>query len=80
MKLRMESHHVSAIQLGPKTALTKGALTINGQELCRVACYDDSIQEVKVELASPGEETRIIHVLEAIEPRTKVSGDRTAFP
>lgn len=80
MKLRMESYHVNAAQLGPSTSLNSGVLTINVEEVCRAARYDDSISEVKVELVSPGEETRIIHVLDAIEPRRKVGGDRETFP
>ena len=80
MKLKLESFHVDAIRLGSKTAFSRGTLTIDAEELCRVACYDESISSVKVELVSPGEETRIIHVLDAIEPRAKVHGDRMAFP
>ena len=80
MKLKLESFCVNDIRLGFRTAFSRGTLTIDAEELCRVARYDDSITSVKVELASPGEETRIIHVLDAIEPRAKVHGDRTAFP
>ena len=80
MKLRLESFHVNAIRLGSRTALSRGTLTIDAQEVCRIARYDDSIAGVNVELVSPGEETRIIHVLDAIEPRAKVNSDRTAFP
>ena len=80
MKLKLESFCVNDIRLGSRTAFSRGTLTIDAEELCRVARYDDSIASVKVELASPGEETRIIHVLDAIEPRAKVHSDRTAFP
>ena len=80
MKLRLESYGVNAVQLGPKTTLDRGTLTINAEELCQVARCDESISDVKLELVSPGEETRIIHVLDAVEPRGKVSGDRTVFP
>ena len=80
MKLKLESFQVTGIRLGSKTAFSRGTLTIDAEELCRIARYDDSIASVKVELVSPGEETRIIHVLDAIEPRAKVHGDRTAFP
>lgn len=68
------------LQLGLKTAFAKGILIVNAAEICRAARYDDSISDVKVELVAPGEETRIIHVLDAIEPRRKVSGDLAAFP
>lgn len=29
---------------------------------------------------APGEATRIVHVLDAVEPRIKVGGDTVAFP
>ena len=80
MKLKLESFQVNGICLGSRTAFSRGTLTIDTEELCRVARYNDSVAAVKVELVSPGEETRIIHVLDAIEPRAKVNGDRTAFP
>jgi sarcosine reductase len=80
VKLTLQSFNVEAIHLGPRTGFSGGVLTIDEQELCQVARYDDSIASVKLELVSPGEETRIIHVLDAIEPRAKVGGDRSAFP
>ena len=80
MKLRLESYGVTAVKLGPKTAFARGTLTINAEEFCRAARYDDSVSDVTVELVAPGEEARIIHVLDAIEPRGKPSGDRAAFP
>lgn len=80
MKLILESFRVNAIRLGFRTAFSRGTLTIDAEEVCRIACYDESIAGVKVELVSPGAETRIIHVLDALEPRSKVHSDRTAFP
>ena len=80
MKLKLESFHVTAIRLGSRTGFSLGTLTIDAQEVSRIARYGESIAGVNVELVSPGEGTRIIHVLDAIEPRAKVHGDRTAFP
>ena len=80
MKLRLESYRVNSVCLGPRTAFALGTLTINAEEICRIARYDECISDVKVELVSPGEEARIIHVFDAIEPRVKVKGDRVAFP
>lgn len=80
MKLRLESYQVNAVELGPSTALKDRVLTINAEETCRAARHDDSIADVKVELVSPGEEARIIHVLDAIEPRMKVASDQQTFP
>ncbi len=80
MKLRLESHSVDALEFGPETSLIDGTLTIDREEVSRIARYDDSVSDVQIELASPGEETRIIHVLDAIEPRIKATEDTVAFP
>ena len=80
MKLRLESYGVNAIRRGDRTGLERGVLTINAEELCQVARWDESIAKVDLELVSPGEEARIVHVLDAVEPRCKASEDRTVFP
>lgn len=80
MKLRLESYRVNSVEFGQRTSLDRGTLYINAEEICRAARFDDSIADVNVELAFPGESARIVHVFDAVEPRIKVSGDRVAFP
>ena len=80
VKLHLESNLVTAVELGRRTGFADGTLTINPKKICQVAHDRTFIADMKVELVSPGEETRIIHVLDAIEPRIKVGGDRVAFP
>lgn len=80
MKLTLESFKVKAVQFGSRTAFANGTLTIDRDEVCRLAGDSTFIALVKVELASPGEETRIIHVMDAIEPRIKVGGETVVFP
>jgi sarcosine reductase len=80
MKLQLESYQVTTLRFGPQTILRDGTLTINAEEICRLAHDHTFIADVQVELVSPGEEARIIHVLDALEPRIKVGGDTVAFP
>ena len=80
MKLSLESNHVTGVELGSRTAFSRGTLSINPLELCEVAQCSGCIQGVNVELVVPGEDARVIHVLDALEPRIKVGGDRVAFP
>jgi len=40
---------------------------------------DPRIIGVEVEIARPGESVRIVHCLDAVEPRTKI-GEATVFP
>lgn len=80
MKLQLESYRVTAQTFGRQTTFRDGTLTINAEEICGLARDHTCIADVQVELVSPGEETRIIHVLDALEPRIKVGGDTAAFP
>jgi glycine reductase complex component B subunit alpha and beta len=80
MKLRLESYRMTALKFGSQTIFRDGTLTINAEEICRLAHDGTFIADVQVELVSPGEEARIIHILDALEPRIKVGGDTVAFP
>jgi len=71
---------VTALAFGSRTAFGDGTLTIDAEEIRRLAGDDTCIADVQVELVSPGEETRIIHVLDALEPRLKIGGDTVVFP
>jgi len=78
--LTLESFEVRAVEFGPRTAFAGGVLSIDLEEIRRLAGDGRFIEDVQVELASPGEATRIVHVLDALEPRIKVDGEAVAFP
>ena len=80
MKLWLENYEVNSLTLGGTTRLESGVLTINAEEIRKAALFDGSISDVRVELTSPGDRTRIIHILDALEPRDKVDSDRATFP
>jgi len=80
VQLSLESFHVEAVEFGTRTAFANHTLSIDREEICRIAHDHACIGNVRVELVSPGEDTRIIHVLDAIEPRLKVGGDTVTFP
>lgn len=80
MKLRLETFTVRAVELGSRTALANGTLTIDREEIRRLAVDGRVVADVQVELVAPGESTRIVHVMDALEPRIKVGGDTVAFP
>jgi len=80
VKLALETFTVKRVEFGSRTGLTQGTLTINRDEIRALARHHPSIAEVDVELVSPGERTRIVHVMDALEPRVKVGGDTVAFP
>jgi glycine reductase complex component B subunit alpha and beta len=80
LKLTLETFAVRGIEFGSRTALDGGTLRVNRDELIRLAQDDRLFERVDIELVSPGEATRVIHVLDALEPRIKVGGDTVTFP
>lgn len=80
MKLELGRINIKDIQLGRKLELEDGILTINTNELRNKLKEDINIKEIKVDIARPGEKTRIIPVKDVIEPRVKIEGEGNGFP
>ena len=80
MRLTLETCKVKAVEFGPQTAFAGGTLGVDPEELRRLALNGAAIADVAVELVHPGEEARIVHVMDALEPRVKVGGDTVTFP
>src|SRR3989304_5455299 len=74
MRLDIGTYKVKEVRLASNTGLDKGILSINGEELKELLKEDKNLREVSIGIASPGEDTRIIHILDAIEPRVKLDG------
>ncbi len=62
------------------TGWSRGTLCVNPAQLQRELLRDTRLARVAIDVARPGERTRIVHVLDAIEPRVKVAGGRSPFP
>src|SRR5262245_10989071 len=80
MTLELRTFHVRTVEFGRHTALVDGRLTLDREEIRRLAMTPPAIADVAVELVAPGEATRIIHVMDAIEPRITLGGESIAFP
>ena len=74
MKLELGKINVKGLKFGDKTAVSGGILTICKDELTKLVLEDEHIKSVAVELAAPGEKTRITPVKDVLEPRAKVGG------
>jgi glycine reductase len=79
MQLELASFPVTGLRAGPSTAWRDGELTVDVDDL-RQAVAHENVQALEVQLVNPGDEVRLIHVLDVVEPRVKVSGGRGAFP
>jgi len=80
MRLELGRIKVKDIQFGDKMKVAGGVLYIDKNEIEKLVLEDDHIKSVSVELARPGEETRITPVKDVIEPRVKVDGKGGVFP
>lgn len=79
MKLELANYVVNDVVFGNETSFKNGLLTLNKEELIDFVKKDEHITECDIEIAKPGEDTRIAPVKEAVEPRAKVDG-RPTFP
>lgn len=80
MKLKIGNIQVKDVVLGAQDSFADGVLTINKQAAIDYLMeLDDHITSLDIVIAHPGDDTRIVPVIETIEPRMRVDG-RTLFP
>lgn len=79
MRLEIGEIIIKDIVFGDKTHIKDGVLMVNKEELKDLILEDDHIRDIDIEIAKPGEKTRITPVKDVIEPRVKVSGG-SIFP
>lgn len=80
MLLEVGNIMIKDVQFADKTKIKDGILYVNKEELLKLVADDERLATVEVELAKPGDETRIVPVKDVIEPRVKVSGNGGMFP
>jgi len=80
MRLELGRIKIKDVQFGDATRVDKGVLYVNKEEIIKLIMEDDHIKGADVQLARPGDETRITPVKDVIEPRVKVSGGGGVFP
>ncbi|MGF3067328.1 glycine/sarcosine/betaine reductase component B subunit [Facklamia sp. P12945] len=74
MKLERRKVKINDVVFGDKNEVVGEKLVLNREELVNYIKSLDNIKEVTVDIAKPGEKTRIIPVKDVIEPRVKVEG------
>ena len=80
LRLEVLSIPVEELRLGPSTGVSGGALTVSPREIAGLVLEDPRIADVEVDAARPGDDVRIVHCLDAVEPRTKPAGEGAVFP
>jgi sarcosine reductase len=80
MELTLGSFPVEQVVLGSPSGWAAGRLVVDPARVRARVCEDPRIRDVAVDVVAPGEPTRIIHVRDIIEPRTKVEGPGHTYP
>ena len=80
MRLELGSFPVRDLVFGSRTEYRQGVLSVNTDELKAFLLKDSPFQDIEIDVARPGEKTRIVHALDVVEPRVKVSGPGCVFP
>ena len=80
MRLEMGTFPVRDVVFGPQTRWHSGVLEIDRDSILDLIFRDPRIATADLELAKPGESTRIWPVRDVIEPRIKVEGPGVVYP
>lgn len=74
MKLELRRIHINSIEFGSETKIEGEKLIIDKESLIEELEKIPNVKSIKIDLAMPGEKTRIIPVKDVIQPRYKVEG------
>ncbi len=80
MKLQMDYVDVKDVRFGEATCVRDNTLYINKAEAEQLLLEDPKLAFAGVDLACPGEKTRIVFVHDVVEPRCKVNDGGVDFP
>lgn len=72
---------VDAVDTGPCTRLVDGRLTVDPSELVGIVEKDERIEHARVHVVQPGDDVRLVHVLDVVQPVSRMGGgEQTVFP
>lgn len=74
MRLAMGTFPVRDVQLGTRTAYENGVLHVDAAALRALILKSGDFADVRLEVLRPGDAVRVIHVMDAAEPRCKLDG------
>lgn len=80
MSLLIRKYNIKSANFGDRWDIEGPKLTLNKEELLKIAEQASEIRNVEVELAFPGEQTRIINALDSVAPITKPRNGSGVFP
>lgn len=75
MKLTIEKVNVKNLLFGKETEFKDGILYINKEDILNFAKEEGFIDTLNIDIARPGDSTRIIHVVDVVQPRCKLDSN-----
>jgi glycine reductase complex component B subunit alpha and beta len=80
MKLHIETINIKDVQIGPKTSVSDHVLHLDFLELHEMILKDNRIGSVDINIVSPGDQVRIVNLVDVIQPRCKIDREGVDFP
>jgi len=80
MRLELANFPVKDARFSKQTSYNNGVLEVDKEELLALVLKDRRIASADLDVALPGEQTRIVNIRDVVEPRVKVSGPGCVFP
>jgi glycine reductase len=78
--LILKKYPVQEVCLGRSTDWSAGTLQVNAEEMKKLLVQESGLRRVGIAVANPGDSTRIVNILDAVEPRAKPPGNGEVFP
>ncbi len=80
MRLEVGNIHIKDVQLAGKTEIKNGVLYVNAAELKALLLTDRRLGRVDIDVANPGDSTRIVRAMDAYEPIARTGNRKGEFP
>jgi glycine reductase len=81
MRLQLDTFSANCLEFSDSTRLANSTLYLNKEEIHHLlTAKHPTIADVEIAIAHPGDDTRIVHLLDAVEPRCKLEGRARIFP
>lgn len=72
---------LGGVELGSRTRFANGRLILNPSEVAAVVEQDRRIRRARVHVVQPGDDVRLVHVLDVVQPIARTNGKNPAvFP
>ncbi len=73
MKLTIETIKIKDLQFGDTTCLKDGVMYVSKEDILAFCKEEPCFDTLKIDITYPGDSTRIINVVDVVQPRCKVS-------